>query len=112
MIKNINCASQYLSVTGGTSSPYIGNNGSGAGMVKFNNTSQSLEVFDGSNWMPLTSNYVSVEMSVYGNTIMQWAAKKMEEEQRILALASQYPAVKNAKEQLDIIMALVNQEVK
>jgi hypothetical protein len=49
-------------------------------------------------------------MSLHGSDIMQWAARKMEEEKRILALAEQYPAVKDAKEQLDIIMALVKQE--
>jgi hypothetical protein len=110
MIKNINCSSPYLAVTGGTSAPYIGNNGSGAGMVRFNATNQSLDVFDGGNWMPFTNNYVTLEMSLHGSDIMQWAARKMEEEKRILALAEQYPAVKDAKEQLDIIMALVKQE--
>ena len=110
MIKNINCSSPYLAVTGGTSAPYVGNNGSGAGMVRFNATNQSLDVFDGSMWMPFSNNYVTLEMSLHGNDIMQWAAKKMEEEKRILALAEQYPAVKDAKEQLDIILALVKQE--
>ena len=111
MIKNINSTSQFLAVTG-TSSPYVGNNGNGAGMVRFNNSSQSLEAFDGNIWMTIANNYASVEMSAYGNTIMQWAAKKMEEEKKILALAEQYPAVKDAKEKLDLIMALVQQEIK
>lgn len=112
MIKNINCTSPYLSVTGGTGSPFIENNGSGSGMIKYNNKSQSLEVFDGNIWIPLINNYASIEMSHYGSTIMQWAAKKMEEEKHILKLAEHYPAVKDAKENLDLIMALVQQETK
>jgi hypothetical protein len=39
-----------------------------------------------------------------------WAKKKMQEDQRIEELAKQYPAVKDAKEKLDIIVKLVQDE--
>lgn len=117
MIKNINCTSQYLTVTGGTGSPFIGNNGSGAGMIKFNNTSQSLEVFDGNNWIALTNNYASIEMSGYGSAIMQWAAKKMEEERELDRIAAEnitiqelYNEIKEKQNQIKMIQTLIKND--
>jgi hypothetical protein len=42
--------------------------------------------------------------------IIVWAKKKMQSERKIEELAKQYPAVKDAKEKLDIIVKLVQDE--
>ena len=39
--------------------------------------------------------------------VLQWAKKRMEFEKKVEKLASQYPAVKDAKEKLEIIIKLV-----
>lgn len=39
--------------------------------------------------------------------VIQWAKKKMQFERKIEELASKYPAVKDAKEKLDIVIKLV-----
>jgi hypothetical protein len=41
---------------------------------------------------------------------LEWAKKRMEYEKKVEQLASQYPAVKDAKEKLDIILKLVQDE--
>jgi len=42
--------------------------------------------------------------------VLEWARKKMEFEKKLEKLASQYPAVKDAKEKLEIVMKLVQDD--
>ena len=117
MIKNINCSSPYLSITGGTSPTYIGNNGSAAGTMRYNNANQAVEVFDGVNWYSLNNNYVSIEMSPHGSNIMQWAAKKMEEERELERMAKEnvaiqelYNEIKEKQNQIKMIQTLIKND--
>jgi hypothetical protein len=42
--------------------------------------------------------------------VLEWAKKRMEYEKKVEKLASQYPAVKDAKEKLELVMKLVQDE--
>ena len=42
--------------------------------------------------------------------VLDWAKKKMEYDRKIEKLADKYPAVKDAKEKLDILVKLVQDE--
>jgi hypothetical protein len=115
MIKNITPSGRYIQVTGGNASTYINGypGAQGVGNMRFNTSNQNMEVFDGSNWIMLNMDYVSVGLNGEAESLLDWARKKRDEEMEIQALAQTNPAVKNAleaveraKEQLKIIKEL------
>ena len=82
-----------------------------SGQVRWNGNMKQFEVCDNSSgaWYKIDN---SVELSCDPQThqILEWAKKKMVEDERIEKLAKEYPAVKDAKEKLDIIVKLVQDE--
>jgi hypothetical protein len=83
-----------------------------SGQVRWNGNLKQFEVCDNQNngmWYKI-DNTVELRNDPQLGEIMMWAKKKMKEDQRIEELASQYPAVKDAKEKLDIIIKLVQDE--
>jgi hypothetical protein len=83
MIKEINVG-KYLSVSGGQSSmPYISPGSMGAGMLRWNSNTNSMEVNDGSIWKQIGMNYATLELSSEAITILNWAKKKMDEENQL-----------------------------
>lgn len=102
--------------TGADSSPYVGNNGPAAGMVRYNTNTQHLEAFDGTAWLQIANNE-HVGMTPEAIDAIHWARKKIEEEAKLKALAEKHPGVadamdqlKHASEQLEIMVQLVNQD--
>ncbi len=80
-----------------------------SGPVRWNGSSKQFEVCDNNNdgmWYRI-DNTIELNSDPELADIMRWAKKKMQEEQRIEQLAKEYPAVKDAKEKLDIIVKLV-----
>ena len=79
-----------------------------SGQVRWNGHSKEFEVCDNQsgNWYRINPE---VELGCDSELaeVIQWAKRKMLEEKRIEELAKQYPAVKDAKERLDIILKLV-----
>lgn len=110
-IINITSNNPYVQVHQ-TQSSYVGNNGSGAGMVRYNTSGQQLEAFDGCSWLPI-SQHISIDMNYGTIDAIQWAIKKMTEEKRVQELAEQHPMVqdavntlKTATDQLQVALAL------
>lgn len=113
MIKSITAGNGVV-VNGGTVSfPYVpmNNNNPIQGMLRING--QDLQVFDGTNWINMTSSYTSVELSSETQSIIQWAReernKKLVREQAIKnnpALQKAYEAIKRAEENFDMLEAL------
>ena len=79
-----------------------------SGQVRWNGNSKEFEVCDNNsgNWYRINPE---IELGCDSElaTVIQWAKRKMVEEKRIEELAKQYPAVKDTKERLDIILKLV-----
>ena len=122
MIKSIN-GSNGITISGGyTSWPQFYNNSTAAnntlvGQVRYNGSSQNMEVYDGSTWLTVSSTYPTVELSGDVQHVLNWARAKMMEEARIQELAAKHPsvadaleAVKHAEEQVRIVAALVDTE--
>jgi hypothetical protein len=114
MIKDVISTSPFVQVTGGSSyTPYINMSNPSAGMTRFNGNTQSIEVYDGSSWMMLSSNVANVSLTGEAVNILSWAKQKMEDEVMLEKLAKEHPAinlalenVKKAKTQLDAIIIL------
>ena len=79
------------------------------GCVRTNNG--GLEYYDGrhSCWMPLPGSNVRIEIAPHVQAVLDWAYHKMQEDEEMNALAEKYPALKTAKENYEIVKALVKQ---
>ena len=121
MIKSIN-GSNGITISGGYSTwPQFYNNSTAAnntlvGQVRYNGSSQNMEVYDGTTWLTMSSGYPTVELSSDVQAVVNWARAKMMEEARILELAAKHEsvadalqAVARAQEQVRIVAALVQE---
>ena len=119
MIKNINTGSGLQINNGYAHWPNFYNTVSGTGntllgQLRYNGTSQNLEVYDGSSWITLTSSYPTIDLAPHVQAVITWAQIKMAEETRLKELAAKHPsvadaitAVDRAQEQVRIVAALV-----
>jgi hypothetical protein len=104
MIKGIMQGGRYITVTGGSPGSNYINNYSGAqgiGNMRFNTSNQNMEVWDGNTWMTLQSSYATVQLDEEAIRILDWAKKKMIEEEVLLSLPSDNPAVKIARQNIN-----------
>ena len=76
--------------------PYVNNNNTSAGMVRYNNG--NMEVYDGTTWLLMTGSVATVGISPIAEAAIEWAMKKMQEETEMEHLASQHPAIRAAYE--------------
>jgi hypothetical protein len=91
--------SQYLTVSH-SPGQYIGNNGQGAGQMRFNTTSQKVEAYDGNSWITLTS-FTNVDTNHKVTEAMHWVHTKMLEENDVKQLAKKHKSVAAALENLN-----------
>jgi len=116
MINAISVTGKYTVVHGGhNNTPYVNNNNTSAGMVRYNNG--NIEVYDGTTWLLMTGSVATVGISPIAEAAIEWAMKKMQEETEMEHLASQHPAIrvaydtfKRAGEQLKTTIILSKDE--
>ena len=103
MIKNITPIGRYITVSGGNSSTYVnGYSGAqGVGNMRFNTSTQNMEVFDGSSWITLNMDHASIGLNGDAESLLDWAREKRNEEMKWYSLASSNEAVRIALEQLE-----------
>jgi L-cysteine desulfidase len=119
MIKNIVGGGKYLTVSGGSGSTYVNNfsGAQGVGNMRYNTSSQNIEIYDGNNWVPMQSGYTTVTMTPEAETLLDWAKQKRNEEFESEALAKSNPTIadllaqKNRiDEQINIVKTLIKPE--
>jgi len=119
MIKNIAGGGRYLTVTGGSNSTYVNNfsGAQGVGNMRYNTSSQNIEIYDGNNWVPMQSGYATVTMTPEAESLLDWAKQKRMEEDMNKALAESNPTIadlleqkKRIDEQLNIVKTLIKSE--
>ena len=103
MIKNVHARGRYMQVLGGSAGTYINNHGGsqGVGNLRFNTSTQTMEVYDGNNWVTLNMPDATVGLNDDAEQLLDWARKKKVEEEILLSLPSDHPAVKIAKQNVD-----------
>ena len=116
MIKNVYGSGRYLTTLNNGATNYM-NNFSGAqglGNMRFNTTTQSVEVYDGQMWQPMQMTDVSLSLTQDAVDAIAWADQKRVEEMKIKALAEQHPtvadqlaAVRDAEEKLRMTVELI-----
>ena len=103
---------KYIGVSGATPHTYINNQPGlqGVGNVRYNTTTQCFEVFDGNMWMRLNMAHAQIGLTSEAESILDWAKKKQAEEARIMQLAEEHPGIRDLKEKLEVMIALVNKD--
>ena len=94
--------SNGIAVNGGnTSLQYVAPNSNNPiqGMIRVNGT--DMQVFDGNGWSNIQSSYTTVELDTETKLLLEWAKKKKVEEELLIILPSDHPAVKSAKQNLN-----------
>lgn len=84
------------------------------GQVRWNGNTKEFEVSDNNNdgrWYRIDPT-VELRNDPQLAEVLDWAKKRMEYERKLEKLANEYPAVKDAKEKLDIILKLVQDDIK
>lgn len=82
-----------------------------SGQVRWNGSIKQFEVCDNNSgsWYKI-NNTIELTNNTDITTVLDWAKKKMQEEEKLDKLMSQYPSLKSAKEQFDIVHKLVQQD--
>jgi hypothetical protein len=116
MIKNVYSSGPYLTAYSNSATNYM-NNYSGAqglGNMRFNTSTQSVEVYDGSMWKPMEMSTVNLSLTQEAVDAIGWVNQKRVEEMKIKELAERYPAVadqlaavREAEEKLRMVTLLV-----
>ena len=103
MIKGLLGTGGVTVMGGNTSVPYINMNSETPmqGMIRVWGT--DIQVFNGSNWTVVPSSYATVQLDPTSQDIINWAKKKMVEEEFLLTLPSDNTAVKLAKQNINRI---------
>lgn len=94
--------SNGIAVNGGnTSLQYVAPNSNNPiqGMIRVNGT--DMQVFDSNGWSNIQSSYATVELDTETKLLLEWAKKKKVEEELLIILPSEHPAVKAAKQNLN-----------
>jgi hypothetical protein len=112
MIKTVS-ATGSVAASFPMSLPYFSSTGLGAGQVRYNPGTYSLEVNDGSYWHSMNGS-VNISLTQHAEDAIQWAMKRMQEEKKIGEYAVKYPSVeaayshyKKAEDTLNSVLSLV-----
>jgi len=109
-----------MQITNTTSSTYInGYSGlQGVGNMRYNTSSQSMEVFDGNNWIMLNMSIPSIGLSTDAESLLDWARQKRDEELTLNTMAQEIPAIKDLvgqikekQEQIKMVQTLLKSPV-
>jgi hypothetical protein len=87
-----------ISVAGGnTTLPYVPMNNENPiqGMMRV--WGSDIQVFNGSSWTTVNSSYATITLDTDALDLLQWARKKKMEEEVLISLPSDNPAVKIAR---------------
>ena len=109
MIKNIASSSAHLTVSGNYP-PNIYNNGMlNVGDVRYNPSSQNMEVYDGNMWQVMSQG-VTVGLSWDADKAIRWAIEKEKEEANLKERMEKHPGLKDAYEKFQMIDILTREE--
>jgi hypothetical protein len=103
MIKGITQSGRYTTVSNGNSSTYVNSYSGqqGVGNMRFNTSTQNMEVFDGNNWVMINMSHATVGLTPDAESLLDWARQKRDEELAWELLAKDNQAVKIALDNLE-----------
>lgn len=113
MIKVINSSSPWVDVQGGhPGTMYVNMHGNNpaTGQVRYNGS--TLEVYDGNMWTQISMGYATVGLTDTAVETLNWAHKKMMQEQQWEKMAKDNVTVADALEQYKNVVKLAEEQMK
>lgn len=119
MIKGITTSSPWLTIQNGSTSNYVNSYSGlqGVGNMRFNTTTQTIEVYDGNLWQTLNMGVAQIDLKPEVESLLAWArqerARQLEREQLIKsnpALEKAWAAIKRAEANFDILEKFVESD--
>jgi hypothetical protein len=117
MISHVMIHGPWLKGSSGMNLPYVPTllDNPMQGVIRINSYGQ-LELYNSGYWQGFSQNTVYVDTTMSTNAILEWAERKMMEEQRYAKLAEQSTAVADAleavhtaEEQLRVVVSLTQE---
>jgi hypothetical protein len=98
MIKGLMGSKGVMVMGGNTSVPYVSQNNTNPmqGMIRI--WGSDMQVFDGNNWMPMSTSYATVELDQDTQDLLQWARAQRTMAMNRMTLAQNNPAMMKALE--------------
>jgi len=110
MIKSIATSSPYLSVINGyTGIPSMSPGAQSAGMLRWNTSSNCVEVYNGMSWHTVETS-VNLDFTERADRAIKWAESKMQEESKLQALMDRHPGLREAHDKYEMLKVLVAQQ--
>ena len=101
-----------ISISGGLSNlPYINTSMLSSGQLRYNGSTQNIEVYDGNIWLNMSSSAPIVQLDARAIRVLDWAEKKMSEEEDLERRMKDHPGLKDAYEQFQVIDALTRDKI-
>jgi hypothetical protein len=82
-----------------------------AGIVRYNSSSQNLEVYDGNAWLTLSGS-ADVGLSPEAQATLDWAYRKMKEEEELEMMMEKHPGLRDLYDKFTVMKALVAEHGK
>jgi hypothetical protein len=95
---------EFMTVTSNKgSTPYISPSSQPmTGMLSYDNSSQSMKVYDGNSWQTVGGGTAMVNLSPDAIETLKWAKEKMRQEQELKALAAINPTIKDLVDSMTV----------
>lgn len=108
-LENVNSGDASLMVTQTGYTPYYRPDDTNLHDGSVRTNQGGLEYYDAkyNSWMPLPGMDVNITIGPHAQVVIDWAEAKMMEEMREKELLSKYPTLKQAKENYELIKAMV-----
>ncbi len=86
---------------GNTSVPYVNQNNTNPmqGMIRI--WGNDMQVFDGNNWMNMSTSYATVELTGETQSLLQWAREQRDKQLKREQLVKTNPALQKALEAIE-----------
>ena len=110
MIKNIYSGSNHIQINPGYGNvPPISPGAQSAGMLRWNTGSNTIEVYNGIAWFSVDTT-ANISLSDPAQQALDWAVKKMQEEERLKDLMTKHPGLKDLNDKFEMMKVLCQQE--
>lgn len=110
MINTVHGNSQWLNVqTYPGNKPYMNTTQPASGTVRYSNNG-ALEVYDGNMWRQIGNSSVNVDLNENVKRALEWAEKKMQEEQELKDMMERHPGLRELHDKFEMMRILCQEE--
>ena len=112
MIKNLHSSTNHIQIGNSYSHvPPISPGAQSAGMLRWNTSSNTIEVYNGVAWFGVETS-ADIFLSDSAQRALDWAVTKMKEEEQLKDLIARHPGLRDLNDKFEIMRVLCQEEEK